>query len=183
MGVTGTYLNAKDKIYVFRDLDGFSPGISRIVFMLDYARRTTLEAVKGLTQEQLDVQVLKNGNTIGMLLAHMAGVEESYQSVTFRGVQPPNGLPEHELGELGHETFRGYNLEHYLEKLATVRENTLLELRQRDDAWLHKKYAPWGGEPMNNFFCWFHVAEDEINHRGQIRILRKQIEGARVKDS
>ena len=176
MDVPGTYLNAKDKIYVFRSLDSFSPGISRIVFMLDYARRTTLEDVEGLTQEQLDLQVLKDGNTIGMLLAHIAGVEESYQSVTFRGVRPPNGLPEHELGELGRKAFKGYSLRHYLDKLASVREKTLLELRQRDDAWLHKEYAPWGNTPMNNFFCWFHVAEDEINHRGQIRILRKQIE-------
>lgn len=29
---------------------------------------------------------------------------------------------------------------------------------------------------MNNFFCWFHVLEDELNHDGQIKILRKEIE-------
>jgi len=28
---------------------------------------------------------------------------------------------------------------------------------------------------MNAHFAWFHVAEDEINHRGQIRWLRARL--------
>jgi C-terminal processing protease CtpA/Prc len=31
------------------------------------------------------------------------------------------------------------------------------------------------GSEGNNYFCWFHVFEDEINHRGQIRLLAKQL--------
>lgn len=55
----GTYLNEAEKPYVFRNLEGFAPGISRLVFMLDYARRTTLEAVDGLDIKQLDAVVLE----------------------------------------------------------------------------------------------------------------------------
>jgi hypothetical protein len=29
--------------------------------------------------------------------------------------------------------------------------------------------------PANNHFKWFHVFEDEINHRGQIRWLRARL--------
>ncbi len=144
--------------------------------MLDYARRNTLADVQGLNTEQLDTQVMKRGNTIGTLLAHIAQVEETYQSVTFWGVKPSGIAAENILNNAGRKRFRGRELPHYLERLKTVRAETLAELQKRDDAWLHQEYAPWPNKvPMNNFFCWFHVLEDEINHGGQIRILRKEM--------
>ena len=43
----------------------------------------------------------------------------------------------------------------------------------RDDDWLE---APLAALPrMNAHWAWFHVAEDEINHRGQIRWLRARL--------
>lgn len=171
------YFEYKNEPYVFRDLDGFSPNISRLVFMLDYARRTTLEDVRGLSVKQLDTQVMRRGNTVGMLLTHIAQVEATYQSVTFRGIRPTGSVAENILSDAGREKIRENDLRYYLDHLKAVREETLAELRQRDDDWLHKEYAPWpNGVPMNNFFCWFHVLEDEINHGGQIRILRKEME-------
>lgn len=166
-----------DRPYVFRDLGLYTPHVSRLVFMLDYARRNTLADVQGLSLEQLDTQVMKRGNTIGMLLAHVDQVEETYQSVTFRGVRPSGPAAENILSDAGREKFRGDELQHYLERLKTVRAETLAELQKRDDAWLHKEYAPWPNKVrMNNFFGWFHVLEDELSHGGQIRILRKEME-------
>jgi hypothetical protein len=61
----------------------------------------------------------------------------------------------------------------YLEDLVRTRTTTLAELAQRDDAWLE---APLPAKPqMNAHWAWFHVAEDEINHRGQIRWLRSRL--------
>jgi hypothetical protein len=54
-----------------------------------------------------------------------------------------------------------------------VREATLAALASRDDAWLD---APLRIAPaLNAHWAWFHVAEDEINHRGQIRWLRARL--------
>lgn len=145
--------------------------------MLDYARRNTLEDVRGLSVKQLDTQVMKQGNTIGMLLTHIAHVEETYQSVTFRGVRPTGSAAETILSDAGREEIRGNELPYYLDRLRVIRAETLTELQKSDDDWLYKEYAPWPNKvPMNNFFCWFHVLEDEINHGGQIRILRKEME-------
>lgn len=171
----GLYFRHKDECFVVGDLPEFSPGISRLVFMMDYVRRTTLDAVRDLTVEQLDAQVLAGGNTIGMLLAHIAGIEESYQGVTLGNTRPPQGLPEHVLGESGRRIFSGHPLEWYLDRLASSRKQTLLELSRKDDEWLYKPYQPWGNKTWNNFFCWFHVIEDEIRHQGQVIILRKEI--------
>ncbi|WP_156123379.1 DUF664 domain-containing protein [Deinococcus radiopugnans] len=30
-------------------------------------------------------------------------------------------------------------------------------------------------DDMNQHWAWFHVMEDEVSHRGQIRILRKHV--------
>lgn len=141
--------------------------------MPDYARRTTLEAVKGLSGDQLDAVIMAQANTIGLLLAHMMHVGETYQAVTFRGAQPSGRAAESAFSAAGQDAFRGHDLAFYLERL---RAATLGELARRNDRWLHEEYRPWGETPMNNLFCRFHVLEDEINHRGQIRVTRNALE-------
>jgi uncharacterized damage-inducible protein DinB len=58
--------------------------------------------------------------------------------------------------------------------LESVRSRTLEEFAKRDDRWLDQETAFWDDQPANNYFKWFHVFEDEINHRGQIRWLRQR---------
>jgi len=61
-------------------------------------------------------------------------------------------------------------------ELAEARRVTLAGLASRDDEWLEQ---PLRAAPaMNAHWAWFHVAEDEINHRGQIRWLRSRLPSA-----
>lgn len=46
-------------------------------------------------------------------------------------------------------------------------------LAEGEDEWLNVQ-TQWGGQEANNYFKWFHVCEDELSHRGQIRWLRKR---------
>lgn len=73
------------------------------------------------------------------------------------------------------ERVRCLPLEHYLEELEAARADTLTELARRDDAWLASPLGVPGLEPSNHHWAWFHVMEDEVSHRGQIRILRKAL--------
>jgi hypothetical protein len=57
--------------------------------------------------------------------------------------------------------------------LKAVRQVTLKTLATRDDEWLEQSVAP--APKINAHWAWFHVAEDEINHRGQIRWLRGRL--------
>jgi uncharacterized damage-inducible protein DinB len=164
--------------YLITDQPGFTPHISRLVAMMNYARRTTLEMVRGLTIEELDALPTPDGNSIGMLLEHMAAVETWYQVFTFEGHEPKEidvsrwqaGLA---LGKLGQAKLRGRELGYYLQTLQDVRDKTLAGFAKRDDQWLHQEFPFWG-QAGNNYFCWFHVFEDELNHRGQIRLIVKQ---------
>jgi len=157
---------------------GYAPTIGRLVSMLAYARETLISAVEGLSREQLDHVHDDASNSIGALLAHAAAVERVYQLLTFESRQPTAAEAAAwssalELGEAARRTLRGRALQEYLDDLEFVRGATLAELALRDDAWLEQQLAL---EPeMNAHWAWFHVAEDEINHRGQIRWLRARL--------
>jgi len=146
--------------------------------MLTYARSTTLAAVDGLTTSELDHVHDEKSNSIGALLAHIAAVERSYQVMTFeeRILSPQENerwSAALTLGAEGRRSLRGRRVEHYLEELKAARQITLEELAARDDDWLDRSVAP--APKINAHWAWFHVAEDEINHRGQIRWLRARL--------
>lgn len=167
-------------LFLIGDVVGFSPHIGRLVSMMNYARHTTLEAVKGLTVEQLDHLADKQSNSIGALLFHIGAVEVGYQVHTFFGRSPDAGEMREwgsgfELGGGGHRDARGHELEYYAGRLERVRATTLDELRRRDDAWLDERTTFGSAQQVNNYFKWFHVIEEELNHRGQIRWLRKRL--------
>lgn len=159
-------------------LPGYTPTIGRLVGMLTYARDTTLAAVNGLTPAQLDHLHDDKSNSIGALLAHIAAVERGYQVVTFEEREPSASETAAwsaalKLGEKGRQEIRGHDLHFYTEDLIRTRAATLATLAQHDDAWLE---APLTIAPnLNAHWAWFHVAEDEINHRGQIRWLRARL--------
>jgi uncharacterized damage-inducible protein DinB len=157
---------------------GYSPAIGRLVGMLTYARSTTLIAVDGLTVAELDHLHDADSNSIGALLAHIAAVERSYRVLTFEerllsAAENEELLTALKLGADGRRFLRGRTLDDYLEELTAERRETLNALATRDDDWLGRSVtlAP----KINAHWAWFHVAEDEINHRGQIRWLRARL--------
>jgi len=146
--------------------------------MLNYARHTTLAAVEGISIAELDHLHDDSSNSIGALLAHIAVVERGYQFLTFEeraatAVEMAAWEPALTLGADARRLLRGKPLEHYVRELEEVRRLTLEGLAARDDTWLER---PLRAAPaMNAHWGWFHVAEDEINHRGQIRWLRARL--------
>lgn len=167
--------------YRIEPLSGYTPTIGRLVAMLAYARQTTLRAVDGLTRQQLDHLHDEHSNSIGALLAHVAAVERGYQVVTFEDREPTAAENDAcsavlKLGDKGRREIRGHDLPFYLDELQRIRQTTLAALSARDDAWLE---APLRIAPtLNAHWALFHVAEEEINHRGQIRWLRARLPSA-----
>jgi hypothetical protein len=111
----------------------------------------------------------------------MAVVERAYHCLTFEerapSAQEQAALePALTLGAEGRRLLHGMPLEHYVHELDEARRVTLAGLAARDDAWLE---PPLRAAPaLNAHWAWFHVAEDEINHRGQIRWLRARLGAA-----
>jgi uncharacterized damage-inducible protein DinB len=162
---------------------GYSPLVGALVSMLGYARDTTLAAVDGLTTSDLEHRHDAQANSIGAMLAHMVGTEWYFLSTTLER-RTPEG-PEWadwgaalRLGPAAEAAARGRDVAWHHERLDAVRERTLARLRDVDDAWLGDTFElPWLGRPATHHWAWFHVAEDELNHRGQIRWLRSRLPG------
>ena len=170
-------MNDKD-LFLIGDIAGFTPQIGRLVSMMNYARHTTLSAVEGLEVVELDYLHDPQSNSIGALLSHIAAAEVGYQAATFYA----RDLSEEErhewgaaidLGEGARREIRGHELAYYVSRLEQVRAKTLTELGRRDDQWLEERTSFGSGQKVNNYFKWFHVFGHELNHRGQIRWLRR----------
>lgn len=172
--------------YRIVSLDHYNSRIGELVSMLEHTRAVTLVEVEGLTIEELDHLPSRQGNSIGALLLHIASIEFVHQVISFE----KRDLNQEEwnqwktalqLGEEARSTVKGKPLSYYLKVLSKVREETLRNLEFKKNSWLLEE-EKWGnGVPYNNHYLWFHVMEDEINHRGQIRSLKRKL--AELKDS
>ena len=171
-----------DNRHLLGPIDGYSPLIGTLVSMMNWMRFTLVEAVEGLSEEELDHIYDSEANTIGALLLHLAAVEVNNQrdSLGRRDYTPAEWrrewLAPSVLGAEAREQIKGHPLDYYLTRLEEVRAKTLEEFRLRDDDWLAEVDQSFGG-PTNNFAKWFHVVEHEANHRGQMTWLRKRLPG------
>src|SRR4030095_10922663 len=178
--------NAEEDINIIGPKEGFSPHIGTLVSMMNWMRFAVLQPVKDMSVEQLDYLHDPKANTIGALLLHLAATERYYQLHTFEGrqwgrwddkIKKQWDVPMR-LGEGARKTIKGNNLEYYLTTLKEVRENTVQELKKRDDQWLLAVDKSWAWGATNNYCKWFHVVEHESNHNGQIKWIKGRLPGA-----
>ncbi len=169
-----------DNEFLITDIEGYTPHIGRLVCMMNYARSVTIDSVRNLTPPQLDFLLDENANSIGALLLHIASTDFFYRILSFekRELTPEEDkewAPASYLDQPARDHIRGNSIDHYLEALENERNKVLVKLRTVNDDWLYEEMPLWNKKPANNYFMWFHVIEDEINHRGQINLIRKRI--------
>ena len=165
---------------------GYAPEIGTLTSMLAFTRDQVVHNVQGLSPQDLDFLLDAKANTIGALLLHLAAAETYYQLSTFGGmkwgswpddVKKKWDIPMN-LGEPARAAIKGHNLDFYLDALRETREKSLAEFRKRDDKWLLTVVTD-GDFSANNYAKWFHVAEHESNHDGQIKFLKSRVPGAK----
>ncbi|WP_459501199.1 DinB family protein [Bacillus sp. C1] len=162
--------------YRIRSVEDYTPNIGGLVSMLEHTRAVTLQEIKDLTVNHLDFILVDDGNSIGALLKHIAAIEKVHQLISFQNrdftkEELENWSDALFLGEAGREINRN-EVQYYVQLLHTVREESLQYLKEKDDDWLLSE-GQWGnGVIYNQYYLWFHVLEDEISHRGQIRTIK-----------
>ncbi|MEX6686146.1 DinB family protein [Danxiaibacter flavus] len=179
---------ADDNLNIIGPLEGYSPQIGILVSMMAWNRASVINAVNGLTQQDLDFLIDDKSNTIGALLLHLAATDTVYQDLTFNNLKDFSDENKKkwgvamELGDEGRKQIKGNNLDYYLNALHEVRQKTLDEFKKRDHKWLAQVDPHFfNNQPTNNFCKWFHVCEHESNHRGQITVIRKRLPGSKSK--
>ena len=174
---------SQDDIKIVGPKEGFSPQIGTLVSMMNWMRMVILSPVRGMSVKDLDYLVDDKANSIGAMLWHLASTERFYQIHTFEGrkwgdweqADKDNWALAMQLGDQAREAIKGNPLEFYMEKLDTVRENTLKEFAKRDDDWLMAVDKDWYWGPTNNYCKLFHVCEHESNHNGQFKFIKSRI--------
>ncbi|MCA1060439.1 DinB family protein [Rossellomorea aquimaris] len=166
--------------YRIKNNGGYTKTMGELVSMLEHTRSVTLEEIKDLCEEDLDKLVDGDINTIGTLLLHIASIEFVHGVISFEGrdineVELQKWKAALELGEEAVKTIKGHPVQYYIDELSSVRETTLGELRKRSDDWLFEENEWPNGVSHNHYYLWFHVLEDEINHRGQMRSLKRRL--------
>jgi Protein of unknown function (DUF664) len=165
---------------------GYTPEIGTLVSMLAFTRMQVLHNTRGMSQHDLDFLLDNKANTIGALLLHLAATETYYGMNTFGGMKWDSWSDEIKkkwdvpmnLGEPARKAIKGNSLDYYVNILNESREKNLAEFRKVDDKWLTivEKDGDWSA---NNYAKWFHVAEHESNHDGQIKLLKTRLPGAK----
>ncbi len=155
------------------------PELGRWLWALQDTRRRTLDAIEGVTQEELDWTPpgLKNG--IGTLLYHTALIETDYLCMDILGLD--DYLPDleallpwpdrDESGEL--VVVTGVSLDQHLARLETVRRRFLervstLTAEQMDTP---RTFPDWG-YAISPAWTLHHLMQHEAEHRGEINGLR-----------
>ncbi len=173
-----------DEAYIIGPRSGFSPQVGTLTSMMAFTRMQVLNSTKGMSQQDLDFLFDSHANTIGALLLHLVATETYYAMNSLDGMKWdswPDAVKKQwdvpmNLGEPARKAIKGNSLDYYLNLMNQTREKTLAQFRKRDDKWLATVDTEMG---MNNYAKWFHVAEHESNHNGQIKFLKSRLPGAK----
>lgn len=164
--------------FTIKQKEGFDGKIGELVSMLEYSRDVLLDDIKDLSQADLDFIAFEGANSIGSLLMHIASIDFVHQVITFE----KRDLYEDEhsqwesalfLGEKAKIEIKNKTLDYYKRILFETREKTISMLKSKNEEWLFEENKWDNGISHNNFWLWYHVMEDEINHRGQIRLIKR----------
>ena len=177
-----------DNEWIVGPQPGFTPEIGTLTSMMAFTRKQVENNVKGLSQADLDFLLDEKANTIGAMLLHLAATETYFQMNTFGGmkwgtwsedVKKKWDIPMN-LGDAARKAIKGNSLDYYLNALHEAREKSLAEFKKREDKWL-QTVVKEEDFTANNYAKWFHVAEHESNHDGQIKFLKNRLPGAKTK--
>lgn len=162
----------------------YTENIGALVSMLEHTRNVTLNEISGLTQNELDYLPDDCSNSIAALLVHVSSIEFAHQVISnerrdLTTAEYTKWKIPLELGDEARATIKNRPLEYYLTQLQQTRNSTLALLQSKEDQWLLEESQWENGVPYNNHYLWFHVMEDEISHRGQIRTLLQRVKNRR----
>ena len=157
--------------------EGYTPQIGALVSMMEDLRSRITSSVEQMDTESTDYLLDDNANRIGAMILHLAATEKYYQVFTFENrrfnkMEEKEWMMPLELGDNARKEIKGKSIKHYLDIWEEVRQETLSQLKTKDDEWLNSRIANGN---MNNHWAWYHVMEHQANHMGQIRLVQKRI--------
>lgn len=166
-------MNAQGEL---KSVEGYSPKIGEMVYMLEDLKNRITEQVKDLNQSETDFLYDKNANSIGALVMHLVSTESYYLTATLEGREWTKEEEKRlgiagELNEKVKNILKGKPISYYLEFWDEVRKKTLEKLKTKDDVWFASNIE----DGLNYHYIWYHVMEHSANHMGQIATIKNRL--------
>lgn len=153
--------------------------IDYLLGILEDVRATTLQALKNISNQELDWQCKKGWNTIGALLSHISALEhyfriEYIEERKLTEEENQKWLPALDMGEYLPQLICNRSIGDYVAEFTESRRMLMQALTGMSFDRFSRRMEGYDSDTGCNL-AWvlFHMAEDEIYHRGQISILRK----------
>ncbi len=147
--------------------------------IIEDASVTTLQRIHNISTEELHWQYADNWNTIGALLSHIISCRRFFRIYFIEGKELNEAektliMPGLEMGKHIPDLITGAPVEVYLKELATTKAEVLKSLDTLSMDQFHEKREGYNPKTGHNL-AWtiYHLAEDEVHHRGQISLIRK----------
>ncbi len=147
--------------------------------ILEDAAATTLQRVVGIPTEELHWQHAEGWNTVGALLSHIIATRRGF-IIHFIEDREPTAEewkplePGATMGKFLPQLITDQPIEFYLEALESSKQEFLQAIDGLSNEDFFRKREGYNPETGHNL-AWtlYHVAEDEVHHRGQISLIRK----------
>ena len=153
--------------------------IDYLLGIIKDARYVTLRVITGITTEELHWQIADGWNTVGALLSHIISCGH-YMRIHYvldrewTDKEKEQFLPGLEMGKYIPELITNEPVEFYLRKLEESNKLLVESINQLSTVDFHRKREDYNPETGCNL-AWvlYHLAEDEVHHRGQMSLIRK----------
>jgi len=153
--------------------------IDYLLGIIEDARITTLLYVNNISTEELHWQYAEGWNTISALLSHFISGRLYFKVHFIEGgewtdAEKEQLMPGLEMGKYIPQLITNEPIEVYLEKLEESNKLVVEAIKKLSTEEFHKKREGYNKETGCNW-AWvlYHLAEDEVHHRGQISMIRK----------
>lgn len=153
--------------------------IDYLLGIIEDARCTTLQVIDGIGKEELHWQIDEGWNTIGVLLSHIIAAEKYFriefiEDKRLNEEERKEILPGLTMGKHIPELITNQAVEEYVAELETTRREMIQAIKGLSLEDFHRKREGYNPETGHNL-AWtlYHLAEDEVHHRGQMSIIKK----------
>jgi len=156
-----------------------SQSIDYLLGIIYDARSVTLRLTEGIDTEQLHWQYAEGWNTIGALLSHIISCGHYFrihfvENREMTEKEEKEWMPGLEMGKYIPELITNQPIEYYTKKMKEATDLLIEAINRLTEEEFHAKREGYDPETGCNL-AWvlYHLAEDEVHHRGQINLLRK----------
>lgn len=156
-----------------------SQSIDYLLGIIFDARAVTLRLTEGISTEELHWQYTEGWNTVGALLSHIISCGHFFrihfvENRKLNEQESAEIIPGLEMGKYIPELITNQPIEYYTEKMAAATDLLIKAINQLSEEEFHARREGYSEETGCNL-AWvlYHLAEDEVHHRGQISLIRK----------